>query len=97
MRACGELRLTSGPAQRRYNDAFVEKQQLRARQLIEAGQVDDAMRVLGTIKKRGSEHVKQLAEGTIKKLRDEGSVDSEQLFRLKMGTQKKERGEEDEA
>ena len=83
--------------QRRYNDAFVEKQQLRARQLIEAGQVDDAMRVLGTIKKRGSEHVKQLAEGTIKKLRDEGSVDSEQLFRLKMGTQKKEPGEEDEA
>lgn len=75
--------------QRRYNDAFVEKQQLRARQLIESGQVDDAMRVLGTIKKRGSDDVKKLAEGTIKKLREEGSVDKEELFRLKMGTQKK--------
>ncbi len=82
--------------QRRYNDAFVEKQQLRARQLIESGQVDDAMRVLGTIKKRGSDDVKVLAEGTIKKLREEGSVDNEALFRLKMGTQKKARTDEDE-
>jgi Ca-activated chloride channel family protein len=83
--------------QRRYNDAFVEKQQLRARQLIEAGQVDDAMKVLGTIKKRGNEHVKALAEGTIKKLREEGSVDNEQLYRLKMGTQKKVRDEQGDA
>lgn len=78
--------------QRRYNDAFVEKQQLRARQLIEAGQVDDAMRVLGTIKKRGNDDVKRLAEGTIKKLREDGSVDNEELYRLKMGTQKKSSG-----
>lgn len=81
--------------QRRYNDAFVEKQQLRARQLIESGQVDDAMRVLGTIKKRGNDDVKKLAEGTLKKLRDEGQVDKEDMFRLKMGTQKKQR-EDDE-
>lgn len=83
--------------QRRYNDAFVEKQQLRARQLIEAGQHDDAMRVLGTIKKRGNDEVRELAEGTIKKLRDDGGVDNEQLFRLKMGTQKKRRDDEEEA
>ena len=82
--------------QRRYNDAFVEKQQLRARQLIEAGQHDDAMRVLGTIKKRGDEQVRDLAEGTIRKLRDEGHVDNEQLFRLKMGTQKKKRDAEED-
>jgi Ca-activated chloride channel family protein len=75
--------------QRRYNDAFVEKQQLRARQLVESGQVDDAMRVLGTIKKRGNDAVKQLAEGTIRKLQETGAVDREELYRLKMGTQKK--------
>ncbi len=82
--------------QRRYNDAFVEKQQLRARQLIDVGQVDDAMRVLGTIKKRGNDAVKELAEGTIKKLRDDGSVDNEELYRLKMGTQKKTRDDAQE-
>lgn len=80
--------------QRRYNDAFVEKQQLRARQLLDVGQVDDAVKVLGTIKKRGNESVQKLAEGTIKKLRDEGKVDAEELFRLKMGTQKKTTGGE---
>ncbi|MFT4704713.1 MAG: hypothetical protein ACI81R_002421, partial [Bradymonadia bacterium] len=37
--------------------------------------------------------VRALAEGTIKKLRDEGKVDNEELFRLKMGTQKKSRPE----
>lgn len=81
--------------QRRYNDAFVEKQQLRARQLIETGQVDDAMRVLGTIKKRGTDDVRKLAEGTIKKLQEEGSVENEELYRLKMGTQKKARTPEE--
>ncbi|MCB9532842.1 MAG: VWA domain-containing protein [Myxococcales bacterium] len=82
--------------QRRYNDAFVEKQQLRARQLIEVGQVDDAMKVLGTIRKRGNEEVRGLAEGTIRKLQSEGSVPNEDLFRLKMGTQKKRRDEAEE-
>jgi hypothetical protein len=81
--------------QRRYNDAFVEKQQLRARQLIDSGQVDDAMRVLGTIKKRGNDDVKKLAEGTLKKLRDDGKVDAEDMFRLKMGTQKKLRRDDE--
>lgn len=77
--------------QRRYNEAFVEKQQLRARQLIEAGQHHDALKVLGTIRKRGNEQVRELAEGTIRKLQTDGRVDNDQLFRLKMGTQKKSR------
>jgi len=81
--------------QRRYNEAFVEKQQLRARQLIEAGQPDVALRVLGTIKKRGSDDVRRLAEGTIKKLQLDGVVDNEELFRLKMGTQKKRQPSEE--
>jgi uncharacterized protein YegL len=75
--------------QRRYNDAFVEKQQLRARQLIEAGQNDEAVKFLATIKKRGNEEVGRLAEGTIKKIQEQGGVDNEEMFRLKMGTQKK--------
>ena len=75
--------------QRRYNDAFVEKQQTRARQLLDAGQTDKALQVLGTIRKRGDDHVKELAEGTIRKIREQGGVENEQLFQLKMGTQKK--------
>ena len=75
--------------QRRYNDAFVEKQQAKARQLLEAGQTNDAMQVLGTIKKRGNENVRALAEGTIKRIQESGTVDNDQLFKLKMGTQKK--------
>jgi Mg-chelatase subunit ChlD len=76
--------------QGRYNDAFVEKQQHRARQLVEAGQHDDAIRSLQTIRKRGNPEVASLAEGTIRKLREQGSVDNESLFRLKMGTQKRQ-------
>ena len=75
--------------QRRYNEAFVEKQQLRARQLVEAGQTDEAVKFLNTIKKRGNEDVARLAEGTIRKIQEKGGVDNEELFRLKMGTQKK--------
>jgi hypothetical protein len=82
--------------QRRYNEAFVEKQQLRARQLIEAGHHNDAMKVLGTIRKRGNEEVRALAEGTIRKLQQDGKVDNDQLFRLKMGTQKKARATDTE-
>lgn len=77
--------------QARYNEAFVEKQQLRVRQLVEAGQHDDAMRVLGTIRKRGNEEVRSLAEGTMRKLQRDAKVDPEELFRLKMGTQRKSR------
>jgi len=79
--------------QRRYNDAFVEKQQLRARQLIEAGQTDEAVKFLATIKKRGNEEVGRLAEGTIRKIQQQGGVDAEEMFRLKMGTQKKRDGQ----
>lgn len=75
--------------QQRYNDAFVEKQQARARALIAQGQTSQALRVLGTIKKRGRGDVKEMATGTMKKLKEEGRVSSEELYRLKMGTQKK--------
>ncbi len=81
-----------GRVQRRYADAFVEKQQTRARQLVAAGQHDDAVRVLGTIRKRGDERVRALAEGTIRKIQ-QGGVDNESMFELKMGTQKKRRGQ----
>ncbi|TVQ95580.1 MAG: VWA domain-containing protein [Deltaproteobacteria bacterium] len=82
--------------QRRYNDAFVEKQQLRARQLVEAGDNAAAGRVLGTIRKRGNPEVRELAEGTLRKLEQQGGVDRESLYRLKMGTQRKRPPEERE-
>lgn len=75
--------------QARYNDAFVEKQQARARALIAQGMNEQALKVLGTIKKRGRADVREMASGTIKKLQREGSVSNEELYRLKMGTQKK--------
>lgn len=72
-----------------YTEAFVEKQQHRARRLIDEGANDDAARVLGTLRKRGNEEVRKLAEGTLRKLVSDEKVEREDLFRLKMGTQKK--------
>lgn len=80
--------------QRRYNDAFVEKQQHRARELVEGGQTQAATQVLGTIRKRGNAEVRALVEGTIRKLQERGGVDREAMFRLKMGTQRKRPPEE---
>lgn len=79
-----------------YTEAFVQKQQFRARSLLDRGETQQAIKVLGTIRKRANPEVKAMAEGTLRKLAAEERVEREELFRLKMGTQRKRLDKQEE-
>jgi len=77
----------------RYDDAFVVSQQMKAEQARKAGDVDQAVKLWGTIKKRGNPDMQQLAEGTIKKLKG-GTLTESDARQAVAGTQKKLRVKE---
>jgi len=72
----------------RVNDAFVESQRIKADQARKAGDVDQAVKLWGTIKKRGNSDMQRLAEGTIKKLKG-GTLTESDARQAAAGTQKK--------
>ncbi len=72
----------------RVNDAFVESQRIKAEQARKSGDVDKAVKLWGTIKKRGNSDMQCIAEGTIKKLKG-GTLTESDARQAAAGTQKK--------
>ncbi len=72
----------------RVNDAFVESQRIKAEQARKTGDVDTAVKLWGTIKKRGNSDMQRLAEGTIKKIKG-GTLTESDARQAAAGTQKK--------
>ena len=76
----------------RVNDAFVESQQIKAEEARKSGDVDKAVKLWGTIKKRGNSDLQRIAEGTIKKLKG-GTLTESDARQAAAGTQKKLRSQ----
>jgi uncharacterized protein YegL len=86
--AVKEIRFMDPEVKARYDDAFVVSQQMKAEQARKAGDVDQAVKLWGTIKKRGNPDMQRLAEGTIKKLKG-GTLTESDARQAVAGTQKK--------
>ncbi|MCK5715917.1 MAG: hypothetical protein KAH77_00395, partial [Thiomargarita sp.] len=72
----------------RVNDAFIESQRIKAEHARKSGDVDKAVKLWGTIKKRGNSAMQQIAVGTIKKLKG-GILTESEARQAAAGTQKK--------
>jgi hypothetical protein len=74
----------------RVQEAFEERQRLRADQAMKAGHADRALRLLGTIKKTTKNaNLRQQVSGTMKMIRKDGKYDEGARRALASGTRKK--------
>ena len=76
--------------QERVQEAFEERQRLRADQAMKAGHADTALRLLGTIKKTTkNSKLREQVSGTMKMIRKDGKYDEGARRALASGTRKK--------